>query len=69
MVLEIWRSSFPELHLRGFEVRLLQRSLESGEDCSRGVLEPRWSNLLCRKRVSCDEIALQKILLLGEIQG
>jgi hypothetical protein len=42
---------------------------EFGEDCSGGVLEPRWSNVLCEKPVfphvvSCDEIAPQKILLL-----
>jgi hypothetical protein len=52
-------------------VRLLQRSSESAEDCSGGVLKLHWGNLLHGKPVfsqvvSCDDIALRKILLLGE---
>jgi hypothetical protein len=43
------------------------------EDYSSGVLYPRRIYLLKIKPffhvVSCDEIALRKILLLGEIQG
>jgi hypothetical protein len=32
-----------ELHFRGGKVSLLQWRSESGEDCSGGILEPRWS--------------------------
>jgi hypothetical protein len=74
MVQELWRSSFPERHFRGGNVRLLQRSSEAGEDCSGEVLFPQRSafseRILFISHVVCsDDIYLQKILLLRGIQG
>jgi hypothetical protein len=51
VVLDLRRNSSPERHFRGSKVRLLQqRSSESKEDCSGGVLEPRWSNFSAESR-------------------
>jgi hypothetical protein len=57
-----------------FPRRLLQRSSQSGEECSSILLEPRCSNLFREKPVfphvvSFDVIAPQEILLLEKILG
>jgi hypothetical protein len=51
VVLELRMSSSPECYFRGGKVRLLERSSESGEDCSNRVLEPCWSTLLRGKPI------------------
>jgi hypothetical protein len=76
VVLAHWRSSSPEYHIWCVKVRLLQQSSESGVrrgliwQSSRTILEqfaPQKS--FFPHEVRCDEIALRKSLLLGEIQG
>jgi hypothetical protein len=75
VVLELRRSSSADHHFHGGKVRLLKRSSELGEDCSSGVLERTILEQLVPGKtmfphvVRCDQIALLKILLLGEIQG
>jgi hypothetical protein len=62
VVLELARSSSLEHHFRGGKVRLLQRSSKSREDCSGGVLEPRWSNLLHGKPFFPTRSAVMRLL-------
>jgi hypothetical protein len=71
MVLELWRSSSPE----GYFHEVKFKYAPAGFGVRRGqlrwsTLTKHWSNLLhgnpvFRHVVSCDEIALRKILLLG----